>query len=209
MGWGTGPASTGKPWGEPLAISRTTSWDDGAGEGGALEVQVRRDARHGGAQVGSSPPPGVGRAPRGRAVAVVLVPRAGKGVSRGALPGPQGLRPYRCRFASLWASISVRLNLSCSKASSRSRSTRRQWRSAARLFGSSSHLSISNTSPSMASSRASNLSSSVAWTFVSSNAKRVRSFRYGRGTSPVNGTGLRRPEAMGEARLVVRQLRPQ
>src|SRR5215210_8529743 len=75
---GAGPASTGKLRGEPLAISRTAAGGDGAGEAGALEVEVQRDAGHRGAQVGPLRPPGVGRAPRGRATGAVLVPRAGQ-----------------------------------------------------------------------------------------------------------------------------------
>jgi hypothetical protein len=85
---------------------------------------------------------------------------------RGIREGGYSLRPYcpYCYWSGpLWASISVRLNLSCSTTSSRSSSNRLQRNcSAARLLGFSSHLSISNTLLSSVLSRTSNLSS-LAW----------------------------------------------
>src|SRR5918994_1736916 len=69
---------------------------------------------------------------------------------------------YRCWIASSLASSSVRLNLCCSTTSSRWCKTRCQCSRSARLFGSSSHLSISNTVPSRLFSLTSNLSR-LAW----------------------------------------------
>src|SRR5829696_299133 len=67
-----------------LGISRSASRRGGAREGWSLEVRVRRDARHRGAQVGSSSAPGgVRRATGGRAFGTFLVPRTGEGARGG------------------------------------------------------------------------------------------------------------------------------
>jgi hypothetical protein len=87
VGLGKASSPTRKPRGEPLGSSRSTYGHHGAGEGRALEVEVQWDARHRGAQVGSSSAPCVGRATGGRAFGTFLVPRTGEGV-RGGTHGP-------------------------------------------------------------------------------------------------------------------------